>query len=270
MCGIISLLTAFIFLCAPALAHFWDAHDNAARGVSMGTTLVAAKFDGGVVLGADSRTSSGAYVAHRFAEKMDQVHRSIVLCRSGSAADTQFVAETVAVRLEGYELTCDRAPSVRTAATLVKNLCYQHRDTFSASIVCAGWDPRKGASIYIIPPGGALLEQEYALSGSGSAYITGYCDEHFDRRSGAGSNDGGGTGSGDGRSRGDSGSSGGDGGSSALSREECIERVRHAVELAIARDTASGGVVRLCIVDRNGVERRVIVPRDWPSTLKYK
>lgn len=55
----------------------------------MGTTIMAVKYDGGVVLGADSRTSTGTYVANRVSDKLTKLHDKIYCCRSGSAADTQ-------------------------------------------------------------------------------------------------------------------------------------------------------------------------------------
>lgn len=52
------------------------------------TTLVAARFDGGVVIGADSRTSQGNFVANRLTDKITPVAPSIFLARSGSSAGT--------------------------------------------------------------------------------------------------------------------------------------------------------------------------------------
>lgn len=50
------------------------------------TTLVAARFEGGVVIGADSRTSQGSFVANRLTDKITPVAPSIFLARSGSSA----------------------------------------------------------------------------------------------------------------------------------------------------------------------------------------
>lgn len=38
--------------------------------VSMGTTIMAVTYKGGVILGADSRTSTGSYVANRASDKV--------------------------------------------------------------------------------------------------------------------------------------------------------------------------------------------------------
>ena len=55
----------------------------------LGTTIMAVEFDGGVVMGADSRTSSGNYCVNRVTDKIANIHDRIYCCRSGSAADTQ-------------------------------------------------------------------------------------------------------------------------------------------------------------------------------------
>lgn len=56
---------------------------------------MAVQFDGGVVLGADSRTSTGSYVANRVSDKIVPIHDYVWSCRSGSAADTQAVVDYV-------------------------------------------------------------------------------------------------------------------------------------------------------------------------------
>ena len=63
--------------------------------VSTGTTIMAIPFNGGVVLGADSRVSTGTYVANRVSDKIAQISDHIFVCRSGSAADTQALTDYV-------------------------------------------------------------------------------------------------------------------------------------------------------------------------------
>lgn len=55
-------------------------------GISGATTLVAARFKDGVVIGADSRTSQGTFVANRLTDKISSVYPGILLARSGSSA----------------------------------------------------------------------------------------------------------------------------------------------------------------------------------------
>lgn len=67
------------------------------------TTIMAVEFDGGVVIGADSRTSTGTYVANRVTDKLTRISDKIYCCRSGSAADTQAIADIVSYSLNYHE-----------------------------------------------------------------------------------------------------------------------------------------------------------------------
>ncbi|XP_044947345.1 proteasome subunit beta type-6-like [Hordeum vulgare subsp. vulgare] len=52
----------------------------------MGTTIVGVCYDGGVVLAADSRTSTGMYVENRASDKITQLTDNVYVCRSGSVS----------------------------------------------------------------------------------------------------------------------------------------------------------------------------------------
>lgn len=58
-----------------------------------GTTIVAVQYADGVVLGADSRVSTGTYISNRASDKITQLADFVYLLRSGSAADTQAVSD---------------------------------------------------------------------------------------------------------------------------------------------------------------------------------
>ncbi len=58
------------------------------------------------MMGADSRTSTGSYVANRVSDKLTPLHDRIFCCRSGSAADTQAVAGYVGHFLASHSAEC--------------------------------------------------------------------------------------------------------------------------------------------------------------------
>lgn len=58
-----------------------------------GTTIVACVYSDGVVIGADSRVSTGTYISNRASNKITPLADNVYLLRSGSAADTQAVAD---------------------------------------------------------------------------------------------------------------------------------------------------------------------------------
>lgn len=89
---------------------------------------MAITFRDGVILGADSRTTTGAYIANRVTDKLTQVHDTIWCCRSGSAADTQAVADIVSYHLGLYGVMHEEGPTTQTAAGLFQELCYDNKD----------------------------------------------------------------------------------------------------------------------------------------------
>ncbi|KAH7105448.1 20S proteasome subunit [Auriculariales sp. MPI-PUGE-AT-0066] len=202
--------------------------------VNLGTSIMAVQFEGGVVIGADSRTTTGSYIANRVTDKLTHVHDRIYCCRSGSAADTQAVADIVHYYLQMFAQQANEAPSVHVAATLFNRMCYENKDALLAGIIVAGWDKETGSSVYNIPVGGGLFRQPWAIGGSGSTYVYGYCDATY--------RDG-------------------------MNRDQTVEFVKNTLALAMSRDGSSGGVIRMCVITEGGVERLFVpgneLPRFW-------
>ncbi|SCV72855.1 BQ2448_4392 [Microbotryum intermedium] len=223
--------------------------------VNLGTSIMACAFPGGVVIGADSRTTTGSYIANRVTDKLTYLHERIYCCRSGSAADTQAVADIVTAQLSQYAMQHEKRPTTAVAAAMLESICYSNkyvnptkesnlvvlgtipdpscvrssfRDSLSAGIIVAGWDKLTGGSVYNIPLGGGVFKGPWAIGGSGSAYIYGYCDATYRED---------------------------------WDKEQTVEFVRNALALAMARDGSSGGTIRMAIITENGVER-IFVPGD--------
>ncbi|KAJ3210907.1 Proteasome subunit beta type-1 [Dinochytrium kinnereticum] len=202
--------------------------------VDLGTTIMAVQFKDGVVVGADSRTTTGSYIANRVTDKLTPVHDRVFCCRSGSAADTQAVADIVQYYMQQFTMTEGELPRVHTAAALFQELCYSNKDALSAGIIVAGWDKYDGPSVWSIPLGGSLHKQPFSIGGSGSTYIYGFCDAAYNPN---------------------------------FSKEEAIEFTKKAISLAMSRDGSSGGVIRLAIITEGGVERVFVpgnqLPESW-------
>jgi len=196
--------------------------------VNLGTSIMAVQFDGGVVVGADSRTTTGSYIANRVTDKLTYVHDRIYCCRSGSAADTQAVADIVHYHLQMVSQQSGTPPPVHTAAALFQKLCYENKDALSAGIIVAGWDKEVGPSVYNIPVGGGMFRQPWAIGGSGSTYVYGYCDATYQ---------------------------------DGWNRDQTLNFVKNTLSLAMSRDGSSGGVIRMCVITEEGVER-LFVPGD--------
>ncbi|AFZ79510.1 proteasome subunit y, putative [Theileria equi strain WA] len=77
--------------------------------VSMGTTIIAIKHRDGVLLAADSRTSSGQFVVNRVARKITRILPNVFMLRSGSAADSQNLSTILRYHGESLKLQLKRS-----------------------------------------------------------------------------------------------------------------------------------------------------------------
>jgi len=204
---------------------------SAEQAVSTGTTIMAVEFDGGVILGADSRTSTGDYVANRASRKVSKVHDRIFVCRSGSAADTQALTGFVLNYLGQHAVELGKLPTVNTAANLFKMMAYNNKDRLMAGLIVGGWDEKKGGQVYVIPLGGALLRQPVVCGGSGSRYVSALIDEKY--RPG-------------------------------MTKAECLDFVRNTIAHAMAIDGSSGGVIRTVVVTKDNVEESMVEGNKLP------
>ncbi|XP_064409080.1 proteasome subunit beta type-6 [Latimeria chalumnae] len=223
------MATMLVSAAAPGCRDLYP--DWTDKELSTGTTIMAVEFDGGVVIGADSRTTTGTYIANRVTDKLTPIHDLIFCCRSGSAADTQAIADAVTYQLGFHSIELDERPLVHTAASLFKEMCYQYREDLMAGIIVAGWDKRKAGQVYTVPMGGMLFRQPFAIGGSGSSYIYGFVDSSY--RAG-------------------------------MTKEECLQFTANALALAMDRDGSSGGVIRLAAITEQGVDRSAILGNQLP------
>jgi 20S proteasome subunit beta 1 len=167
------------------------------------------------------------------------------ICRSGSAADTQYLADTIRHQLLRRKILHSTSTSVSEVAHLIKNYVNMDaNDNLSASLICAGYDHMKDeGSIYAIDLGGTMMEQrEWACNGSGSGYILGMIDDVYPKIQNGGNSDG----------NNDS--------SMMWDEEEATAFVKRAIALAMERDGSSGGVVRLFVINKEGKKAIIHVP----------
>ncbi len=132
---------------------------------------MAVTFDGGVVLGADSRTSTGNYIANRVTDKLtqltdnvgssdistddtvvlqtacvrgstysvriymlnDAVPLQVFVCRSGSAADTQAITAYVQYYLHQHQMELNNEILVKTAASFATKMVYSNKASPAAA-----------------------------------------------------------------------------------------------------------------------------------------
>lgn len=87
-----------------------------------GTTIMAITYNDGILLAADTRTSMGTYVSNRVSNKITKLTDRIYCCRSGSAADTQMIANIVSENIKTKEMITGRLCTVYEASKLCSSM----------------------------------------------------------------------------------------------------------------------------------------------------
>ncbi|KAG0440369.1 putative proteasome subunit beta type-1 [Dictyocoela muelleri] len=187
--------------------------------VKTGTTILALSFNEGIILAADTRTSMGTYICDRVCNKISKITENIYCCHSGSAADTQMIEKIIKQEIKKIEIMTGKLASVYSAAKICSKLIYNY--DLLAGMIIAGYD-ENGFSIYQISLGGSLFKSNWAIGGSGSAYIYGLMDSKYKEM---------------------------------LGKDEAVDLARKCIKCSISRDNFSGGGVRIAVIKKTSVER---------------
>lgn len=134
---------------------------------STGTTIVAATYKNGVVMGADSRATAGNIIADKHCMKVHKLTKSIYACGAGTAADLDQVCKMLSANLRLQELNSGRKARVITALRMAKHHLFKYMGYIGAYLLVGGVDP-SGCYLYDISAGGTTMSKPYSSDGSGS------------------------------------------------------------------------------------------------------
>jgi len=128
-----------------------------------GTTIAGVVFEGGVVLGADTRATSGATVFEKNCEKIHYIADNIMCCGAGTAADTEHTTQLISSQLALHSLATRRAPRVATALNMLKHMLFRYQGHVSAALVLGGVDFH-GPHLYTVYPHGTFFHLFYDVT----------------------------------------------------------------------------------------------------------
>ena len=176
-----------------------------------GTTTLAFKYQGGVVIAVDSRATGGMYIFSGNVKKIIPINRYLMGTMAGGAADCMYWERVLSKQCRLYELRNKQRISVAAASKLLSNICFEYKGYgLSMGTMIAGWD-KKGPGLYYVDSDGTRTDGKVFSVGSGSIYAYGVLDNGYKHD---------------------------------LTDEEAYDLGRRAIYHATYRDSASGGVIR--------------------------
>lgn len=95
--------------------------------IKKGTTTLSFKYQNGIVVAVDSRSSGGQYIFSKTFTKVIPIDRYLLATIAGGAADCQYWIRHMSVRCRMYELRNKERISVAAASKLFANILYNNK-----------------------------------------------------------------------------------------------------------------------------------------------
>lgn len=193
---------------------------NFPKAWKTGTTIAGIIFKDGVVLGADTRSTSGSTVADKNCSKIHYITPNIYACGAGTAADLEHVTDMVSGQLELHRYGTGRPARAITAMTLFKQHLFKYQGHVGAALVLGGVDIN-GPHLFTIYPHGSTDSLPFATMGSGSLNAMAMFEAYY---------------------------------KDDLTRAEAMDLVARAIRSGVMNDLGSGSNVDLCVITKDNVE----------------
>ena len=116
-----------------------------------GTTTLAFKYQGGVVVAVDSRASAGAYIASQSVKKVIEINPFLLGTMAGGAADCSYWERYLGMRCRMFELAHKERISVAAASKILSNITSQYKG-YGLSMVTSPPQHRTHAHARAAPP----------------------------------------------------------------------------------------------------------------------
>ena len=185
-----------------------------------GTTTVGIGTAEGVVVATDRRASlGGRFVSSKQVVKVEQIHATAVITLVGNVGGAQSLARSLRSEASLYERRRDEPMSMSALATLAGN--FARGGPFRAVHPVLGGVDEEGSHVYTVDPAGGVMEDDYAVTGSGMQLAYGTIEGEYDPE---------------------------------MDLEAATDLAARAVAAASERDTGSGNGIVVATVTDAGVE----------------
>lgn len=146
--------------------------EKSGSAVKSSTTCLSIKYNTGVLLAADTRTTEGYKIFSHTSKKIDIISPYSAIANAGLVAAGQWINEAFLMNLREFELENGLPLNCQGQAKLLKTVIrhlISYSGIFEFSLIFAGYDPKaQSAQIYDFDEIGGMYEMEnYITIGSG-------------------------------------------------------------------------------------------------------
>jgi proteasome beta subunit len=181
------------------------------------TTIVGIKTKEGVVLGSDKRASKGFFIGSKITQKISKIDDSLAIAIAGQLSDAEYLIKVAKAERKLMELRRGFMLTVKESTRLIANLAYsglKNYQPYFVELLVAGVD-QEGGHVYVADMSGAITNEDFASSGSGSPIAYGVLESLYHTE---------------------------------ITNEEAKEIARKAVAAAMERDPGSGNGIDVLLI----------------------
>ncbi|AAT43271.1 archaeal proteasome endopeptidase complex subunit beta [Picrophilus oshimae] len=180
-----------------------------------GTTTVGITAGDYVIMGTDSRATMENFISNKNAQKLYQIDNYAAMTIAGLVGDAQVLVRYMKAEMELYRVQRKVSMPIDAAATLLSNMLNQTKFyPYMVQLLVGGYDTKP--HIFSIDAAGGSVEDIYASTGSGSPFVYGVLEAEYQKN---------------------------------MSLDDGINLVIKAISAAKQRDSASGNMLQLGVVD---------------------
>jgi proteasome beta subunit len=145
------------------------------------TTIVGIKTKDGVVLGSDKRASKGFFIGSKIVQKIAKIDDTLAVAIAGQLSDAEYIIKVAKAERRLMELRRGFPLSIREATRLIANIAYsglRNYQPYYVELLVAGVD-KEGGHVFAADMSGAITEEDFASSGSGSPIAYGVLESLY-------------------------------------------------------------------------------------------
>jgi proteasome beta subunit len=147
------------------------------------TTIVGIKTKDGVVLGSDKRASKGFFIGSKIVQKIAKIDDMLAVAIAGQLSDAEHIIKMTKAERRLVELRRGFSLSIAESTRLIANIAYtglRNYQPYYVELLVAGVD-REGPHVYAADMSGAITEEDFASSGSGSPIAYGVLESLYNK-----------------------------------------------------------------------------------------
>lgn len=147
------------------------------------TTIVGIKTRDGVVLGSDKRASKGFFIGSKIVQKIAKIDETLAVAIAGQLSDAEYIIKVAKAERRLMELRRGFQLTTKESARLIANLAYsglRNYQPYYVELLVAGVD-KNGSHVYAADMSGAVTEEDFASSGSGSPIAYGVLESLYSK-----------------------------------------------------------------------------------------